>query len=67
MLIEERFGVSLPWKDYFKRLKKKFKKGKRGTRKRIEKQEEEEKSIEWMNLKFSRNSSIIFSLETFRH
>lgn len=44
MLIEERFGVSLPWKDYFKRLKKKFKKGKRGTRKRIEKQEEGEKS-----------------------
>lgn len=27
MLIEERFGVLLPWKDYFKRLKKKFKKG----------------------------------------
>lgn len=27
MLIEERFGVLLPWKDYFKRLKKSLRKG----------------------------------------
>lgn len=58
MLIEERFGVLLPWKDYFKRLKKKFKKGRRGTR-------ESRSSIEWVNLKFSRNSRSFFRSKHF--
>lgn len=58
MLIEERFGVLLPWKDYFKRLKKKFKKGRRGTRER-------RSSIEWVNLKFSRNSRSFFRSKHF--
>lgn len=74
MLIEERereFGVLLPWRDYFKRLKKKkFKKGKRGTKERESgnrKKGESRSSIEWMNLKFSRNSRSFFRSKHFNN
>lgn len=61
MLIEERFGVLLPWKDYFKRLKKSLRKG--------GEERERESFIDRVGeFKVFKKFSIVLSLETFfRH
>lgn len=64
MLIEERFGVLFPWKDYFKRLKKKkrLRKGSEGRetgrrRKIVHRVDEFKVSQEILDQFFARNIS----------